>query len=81
MLNRGLTASEDRYDWLGLHGKDDSALLASIASIKMVKTLCSSHQYFSWDYFLTFTCNLKMHFWTVPIRSWIGNKGWRKSRL
>ena len=37
----------------------------------MVKNLCSSQEFFEWDVFLTFTCNMRKHFGTKPIREWL----------
>ena len=77
-MNRGLTTADDKYGGLGLRGKGDSALLDSIDSKQMVKNLCSSQQYHSWDWFLTFTCNQKKHFGTAPIKNWLDDKEWTK---
>jgi hypothetical protein len=59
---------------LDLHGKDNSSFLHSIdRSCQMVKNLCASQEYFQWDVFLTFTCNMKKYFGPKPIHEWLDN--------
>ena len=69
----GMTAADDSVGGLDLRGKEDSDFLHSIDSRQMVKNLCSSQEYYEWDVFLTFTCNMRKHFGTRPIREWLDN--------
>ena len=79
VLNRGLTACEDRTGGLGVRGNhDDSALLESIDSKRIVKNLCASQKYHKMDFFLTFTCNQKEHFGTSKLRKWLDSRDWEK---
>ena len=68
-FRNGMTSSNAGS--LDLRGKDDSSFLHSIDSRQMVKNLCASQEYFQWDIFLTFTCNMRKHFGTKPIREWL----------
>lgn len=63
---------------LGLRGKGDSALLESIDSKAMVRNLCASQKWHPMDFFLTFTCNMKKHFGTKPIKEWLDSEDWKK---
>ena len=78
ILNRGLTVSDDNNGGLALRGKHDSALLESVDNKQMVRNLCFSQRYISWDYFLTFTCSMKTHFGTAPIMNWIDSGNWKR---
>ena len=75
---KGMTSSNTAAGGLDLHGKDDSSFLHSIDSRQMVKNLCASQEYFQWDVFLTFTCNMRRHFGTKPIREWLDDNEWTK---
>lgn len=78
ILNRGLTVQEDeKGTGIGVRGKSDSPLLQSVDSKRMVRNLCSSQKYHSWDHFLTFTCNMKKHFGTAPIKNWFDSGEWK----
>jgi hypothetical protein len=77
-MKKGMTSSNTAAGGLDLRGKDDSSFLHSIDSRQMVKNLCASQEYFQWDVFLTFTCNMKKHFGTKPIREWLDNDEWTK---
>ena len=56
--------------------KDDSKFIHSIGSHMMVKNLCASQEYFQWDIFLTFTCNMRKHFGTKPICECLDDNEW-----
>ena len=71
-----MTAANDSVEDLDLRGKDESNFLHSIDSRQMVKNLCTSQEYFEWDVFLTFTCNMRKHFGTKPIREWLDKDEW-----
>ena len=43
----------------------------------MVRNLCASQKYHTMHYFLTFTCNQKLHFGTSPIKNWIDGDEWK----
>ena len=43
----------------------------------MVRNLCFSQKYVDWDHFLTFTCNMKTHFGTAPIKEWMDGNEWK----
>lgn len=73
MLNRGLIVGKDRTGGLALRGKGDSTLSESVHNRQMVRNLCASQNHHMWSHFLTFTCNQKSHFGTVPIKSWVNN--------
>ena len=75
---KGMTAANDSVGGLDLRGKDDSNFLHSIDSRQMVKNLCSSQEFFQWDIFLTFTCNMRKHFGTKPIRQWLDDDDWKE---
>ena len=47
---------------LELHRKEDSDFLHSINSYQIVKNLCLSQEYYEWDMFLKFTCNMRKYF-------------------
>lgn len=74
----GMTTADDGLGGLDLRAKEDSNFLHSVDSRQMVKNLCSSIEYFEWDVFLTFTCNMRKHFGTRPIREWLDSKEWVK---
>lgn len=73
---KGMTSSNNAAGGLDLRGKDNSSFLHSIDSPQMVRNLCSSQEYFQWDVFLTFTCNMRKHFGTRPICEWLDNFEW-----
>ena len=75
-MHRGLTASSDESSDLGVRGKNDSALLESIDSRKMVRNLSAAQTYMENDFFVTYTCNQKEYFGTKPIKDWIDSNGW-----
>ena len=77
-FGNGMTAVDDSVGGLDLRGKEDSNFLHSIDSRQMVKNLCSSQEYFPWDFFLTFTCNMRQHFGTKPIREWLDSDEWKE---
>ena len=56
--------------------KDNSNFLHSIDICHMVKYLCASQEYFQWDIFLKFTCNMRKHFDTKIIREWLDDNEW-----
>ena len=66
-----MTSSNTAAGGLNLRCKDDSKFLHSIDSHQVVKNVCTSQEYFQWDIFLTFTCNIRKHFGTKPIREWL----------
>ena len=66
-----MTAAADAVGGLDLRAKDDSNFLHSVDSRQMVKNLCSSQKCFPFDLLLTFTCNMRKHFGTKPIRLWL----------
>ena len=49
-MNRGLTASSDESSGLAVRGKNDSALLESIDSRKMVRNLSAAQKYMENDF-------------------------------
>ena len=61
---------------LDLRCKDDSNFIYSVDSRQMVRNLCASQEYFQWDIFLTFTCNMRKHFCTKPICEWLDYNEW-----
>ena len=69
VLNKGLTASKDESSGLNLRGgSNESPLLDSVDSKQMIKNLMSSQKYLPFNFFLTFTCNMRQHFGTKPIK-------------
>ena len=78
VLRRGLTVGEDKSGGLGLCGQGDSSMLESFDSKAMVRNLCASQSYHNMTHFLTFTCNMKRHFGTKPIKEWIDSDNWKK---
>ena len=74
-----MTAAKDSVGELELRGKEDSSFLHLIDSHQMVKNLCASQEYFPWDVFLTFTCNMRKHFGTKPIREWLDQDDWKSN--
>ncbi len=79
-IQKGLTASGDESGGLGLRANSsDSALLEAMDSKFIVRGLSASQKYFTMDYFATFTCNMKKHFGTKPIKDWIDSDGWTTS--
>ena len=80
VVNKGLTASNDESGGLSLRGGNkESPLLDSIDSKQMIKNLMASQRYFPFDFFLSFTCNMKLHFGTKPIKEWIDGIEWCKN--
>ena len=78
VVNKGLTASKDESSGLSLRGgNESSALLDSIDSKQMIKNLMASQKYFPFDFFLSYTCNQRLHFGTKPIKEWIDNDEWK----
>lgn len=77
ILNRGLTVADDDTGGLKLRGKEDSCLTNSVDNKQMVRNLCMSQKYFRWDHFCTYTCNMKSHFGTAPIKNWIDSGEWK----
>ena len=73
---KGATSSNTVSRGLDLRIKDDSEFFHSIDSRHMVKNLCTSQEYFQWDIFLTFTCNMRKYFGTNPIRDWLDDNEW-----
>ena len=45
----------------------------------MVRNLCMSQKYIGWDNFLTYTCNMKTHFGTAPVKKWIDGEEWKNN--
>ena len=45
----------------------------------MIKNLMASQKYFPMDYFVTYTCNMKKHFGTKPIKDWIDDNKWQEN--
>jgi predicted GIY-YIG superfamily endonuclease len=81
VIQRGLTVGDDKKGGLGLRGKGDCGLLESFDSKAMVRNLCASQLYHNMDFFLTFTCNMKKHFGTKPIKDWLDSHDWEKKFL
>ena len=77
IMNRGLTASSDESSGLAVRGKNDSALLESIDSRKMVRNLSAAQKYMENDFFVTYTCNQKEYFGTKPIKEYIDYNEWQ----
>ena len=73
---KGTTASNTAASGLDLRCKDDSDFLHSIDSRQMVKSVCAYQEYFQWNIFLTFTCNMIKKFGTKPIREWLDDNEW-----
>ena len=77
VLNRGLhvgnneTSNPSSSTGLSVRGENDSGMLESIDSKQMVKNLIAAQKFYLMDYFVTFTCNQKMHFGTKPIKEWL----------
>ena len=69
-----MTLSNTTAGGLYLPCKDDSNFLHYIDSRQMVKNLCASQEYFQWDIFLTFTCNMRNVFGIKQIREWLDDK-------
>ena len=79
VVNKGLTASQDKKGNLQLRGGNQSSpLLDSVDSKQVIKELMSSQKYVPFTHFLTFTCNMKRHFGTKPIKEWIDSDNWKK---
>ena len=66
-----MTSSNTAANVLDLLSKDDSNFLHSIERRQMVKILYAPLEYFQWDIFLIFTCNIRKHFGKKPIREWL----------
>ena len=80
VLNKGLTASKDESSGLNLRGgSNESPLLDSVDSKQMIKNLMSSQKYLPFNFFLTFTCNMRQNFGTKPIKYWIDGTEWKKN--
>jgi hypothetical protein len=80
VVNKGLTASQDESGGLNLRGgNNESPLLDAVDSKQMIKNLMSSQKYHPFDMFLTFTCNMKEHFGTKPIKEWIDGDLWKRN--
>jgi hypothetical protein len=77
VIRRGLTVDE-KSGGLGLRGTGDTSMLESFDSKAMVRNLCAAQQYHNMTHFLTYTCNMKKHFGTQPIKEWIDSKQWKK---
>ena len=75
-MNRGLVVASNEVG-LEVNHKDSSGLHDSIDSKQMVRNLCASQIYHTMHYFLTFTCNQKLHFGTSPIKCWIDGDKWK----
>ena len=67
IIKQGLTV-DDQSGELGLRGVGDSSMLESFDSKQMVRNLCASQRYHQMTHFLTFTCNMRKHFGTKPIK-------------
>lgn len=78
VLRRGLTVGDDKTGGLGLRGQGDSSMLESFDSKAMVRNLCASQLYHNMSHFLTFTCNMKKHFGTKPIKEWLDSEMWKR---
>ena len=78
ILNIGLTIGNDKTGGLAVRGKGDSSLLQSVDNKEMVRNLCFSQKYHKWDHFLTFTCSMKTHFGTAPVKNWIDGEEWKQ---
>ena len=71
---KGITSSNTSSGVLYLLYKNDSNFLHSIDSRQTVKIFCASQEYFQWDIFLTFTCNMRNVFGRKPIHEWLDDK-------
>ena len=77
VVNKGLTASSQESSGLELRGGNkDSALLDCVDSKQIIKNLMASQKYYPFDFFLSFTCNMKQHFGVKPIKEWIDGSEW-----
>ena len=65
---KGMTSSNTASGGLGLRCKDNSNFIHSIDSRQMFKNVCASQEYFQWDIIPKFTCNMRKHVGTKPIR-------------
>ena len=72
---KGVTSSNTTASGLDLCCKDDSNFLYSVDIHQMVKILCVSQEYFQWDIFLTFTCNMRK-IGTKPISECLDYNKW-----
>ena len=80
VVSKGLTASTTECGGLLLRGGNkESPFLNSIYSKQMIKNVITSHRCFPFDLFLSFTCNMKLHFGTNPIKKWIDGISWSKN--
>ena len=80
VLDKGLTASKEKSSDLNLRGGNKASLLLdSIDSNQMIKNLMASQRYHKFDVFLAFTCNIKSHFGTKPIKNWIDGNELKKT--
>ena len=78
-LQNGLTSGDDEKGGLCLRGKGgDGGLLESFDSNAIVKNLCSSQAYHSFDYFITYTVNQKQHFGVKMIKIWVDSAEWEQ---
>ena len=68
---KGTNPSNTAAGGLNLRYKEGSNFIHSVDSRQMVKNVCASQEYFHWDIFLAFTCNMRKHSVTKPIREWI----------
>ena len=69
VFNKGLTESKDESSGLNLRrGSNESPLLDIVYSKQMIKNLMSSQKYLPFNLFLKFTCNMRQHFVTKPIK-------------
>ena len=69
VVNKVLTASRDESGGLSFHGGgSESSLPDSVDSKQIIKTFMGSHKYHSFDLFVTFACDQKLHFGTKPIK-------------
>ena len=69
VVNKSLNTSQDDSSGLNLRGgSNESLLLDAVDSKQMIKNLISIHKYYGFGMFLTFTCNMKKHFGTKPIK-------------
>ena len=71
-----MTSSNTAAGGLDLRCKNYSIFFHSIDSRQMVKNLCASQEYFQWNIFLTFICNMRKVFGEKLIREWLDDNEW-----
>ena len=71
-----MTESDDAIEGLDLRSRNVSEFLCSIDSRKNGRNPCASQEYYSWDTFLTFTCNMRKRFGTLVIKERLDRDDW-----